>query len=129
MKSYLTIFILALTLKTGGQTAFDRSALSTATERVVSDIEQLNKVSDKIYEESPTGIKKRDILAQLSSIASKEELITLTNHPNGVVRCYSFWALSRKPAIDLLPILINHISDTADIQTLFGDEGGKQEIL
>jgi len=127
MKSYLTILILALTLKTVGQTAFDRSAFSAATEKVISNIEQLNKVSDNIYEKTEVGIKKRDILAQLLNVASKEELITLTNHPNGVVRCYSFWALSHKPNVNLLPILINHISDTANVQTLFGDEGGREK--
>ncbi len=128
MRSYLIIFISILTLKAAGQTGFDKSLLSAATEKVVSDIEQLNKVSDNIYEEAPTGIKKKDILAQLLSVASKEELITLTNHPNGVVRCYSFWALSRKPAVDLLPILINHISDSAKIQTLFGDVDGREKV-
>jgi hypothetical protein len=128
MKSYLIILCSIFTLKTSGQGGFDKSVLSAATEKVVLEIKQLYKVSDNIYEETPTGIKKKDILAQLLSVASKDELFNLTKHPSGVVRCYSFWALSRKPDVDLLPILINHLSDTANIQVLFGDEGWREKV-
>lgn len=127
MKSYLIILCSVLTFKTSAQAGFDSSALSAVTKKVVLYIEQLNKVSDNIYEETPTGLKRRDILGQLLIVASKEELISLTNHPNGAVRCYSFWALSHKPAVDLFPILINHLSDTANIQVLFGDEGWREK--
>ena len=42
------------------------------------------------------GIKPKQYenFEELKKNASKQELLTLTNHSNGVVRCYSFWALA-----------------------------------
>ena len=67
-----------------------------------------------------TRPKQFDNFAELQKSATKSELIELTNHPNGVVRCYSFWALTYDTSINLLPIAIQHIPDNENVSTMFG---------
>lgn len=105
-----------------------RAKFSTATEKVVLNIIKVNKVTDNIFQDTVADQAKRDILSQLLSVATKKELMTLTTYSNGVVRCYAFWALLQKQPIDLLPILIKHVSDTERIQTQFGDLGGREKV-
>lgn len=57
---------------------------------------------------------------RLSQIATEEELITLTDHPNAVVRGYSFQALAKKNSDQTFPILIKHLTDTATVITFSG---------
>jgi hypothetical protein len=64
--------------------------------------------------------KQFDNFTELQRKATKFELQELTNHPNGVVRCYSFWALTYDTSINLLPIIIKHIPDDENVSTMFG---------
>lgn len=65
---------------------------------------------------------------ELQKSATREELIALTNHPNGVVRCYSFWALSYNKNADLFGIVKEHLNDDELISTLFGCIGGQEKV-
>ena len=65
---------------------------------------------------------------ELQKSATREELIELTNHPNGVVRCYSFWALSYNKNADLFGIVKEHLNDDELISTLFGCIGGQEKV-
>lgn len=56
----------------------------------------------------------------LRSNATDQELIALTDDTNAVVRCYAFQALVEKNYIDVFPIVISHLSDTAKIRMLNG---------
>ncbi len=69
-----------------------------------------------------------DNFAQLEKTASQQELLTLTEHPNGVVRCYAAWALSHDSTVDLVPIVIRHIQDTATVFTQFGCIGSQERV-
>lgn len=72
--------------------------------------------------------KQWDNFEELEKIATKVELTELTNHPNGVVRCYAFWALTHKKNIDLLSIVKNHLNDTELVETQFGCIGGREMV-
>jgi hypothetical protein len=61
-----------------------------------------------------------DRYISLKEKATSEELITLTDHNNGVVRCYSFQALATRKDINIFPILIKHLTDTTIITTFQG---------
>lgn len=50
---------------------------------------------------------------KLRGTATKSELTELVNHPNAVVRCYSFWALSQYDSSNLLSCILAHSGDTA----------------
>ncbi len=67
-----------------------------------------------------TRPKQWDRYEKLKKEATNEELILLIEHKNAVVRCYSFDALAYRKGIDIFPILIKHLSDTAEVATFFG---------
>jgi hypothetical protein len=63
----------------------------------------------------------------LRSGATDKELLSLTNDTNAVVRCYAFQALTERKTADLFSVVIQHLSDTATINTLNGCLGGSQK--
>jgi hypothetical protein len=64
----------------------------------------------------------------LCSKATNEELFTLTSDTNAVVRCYAFQALAEKNYVDVFPVVIRHLSDTAIVHTLYGCLGGSEKV-
>ena len=56
----------------------------------------------------------------LYTTATEDELLELIDHPNGVVRGYSFWALAKVRSDKLEEVIENHIGDTAMISTISG---------
>ncbi len=100
--------------------------LSRATGKLVQKIIKTNQVTNNDKLDTRAG--KRDILSVLSGEATPLELMNLTDYPNGVVRCYAFWALARQPAIDLLPIVIAHLNDTEKVNVMFGDVGEREKV-
>ena len=69
-----------------------------------------------------------DNFTELQMKATKDELLELLNHPNGVVRSYSFWALSYDTSANLLPIVVKHLSDTSTVTTQFGCIGSRERV-
>jgi hypothetical protein len=57
---------------------------------------------------------------KLSEIASNKELIDLTDHSNGTVRCYAFHALCLRNDNSCFSILLNHLTDNEYVYTFFG---------
>jgi hypothetical protein len=99
---------------------FDMVKISSQTEQIVLKIEKENWLMGSAVGNAGTRPKQFDNFTDLQSIAQQNELIELTNHPNGVVRCYSFWALTYDTSVNLLPILIKHIIDDENVTTMFG---------
>jgi hypothetical protein len=69
-----------------------------------------------------------DNFTELQKTATNKELTELTNHPNGVVRCYAFWALSYDSSAILFPIVLKHLTDTTLVKTQFGCIGGREKV-
>lgn len=65
---------------------------------------------------------------QLSARATAEELVTLTSDNNAVVRCYAFQALAQRKTEDLFPIVLQHLSDTETVRTMYGCIIGSQTV-
>ncbi len=55
---------------------------------------------------------------EFSKKASLNELLELTNHPNSIVRSFSFYLLSMNDSVDLFPIIINHFNDNVPIRII-----------
>lgn len=121
MKISLTILILFTSIISRAQTTFDESSISKKTIKSVKKIEEVNQLMSSAVGYSLMRPKQWDNFEELKKNATKEELIELTNHPNGVVRSYSFWALSHKKDVDLFSIVKEHINDDEEISTMFGD--------
>lgn len=125
MKHLTIILFLIITSSLQSQNIYKSSLISKSTNDIVKKIEVINELmSSAVYYE---GVKPRqwDNFIDLQKTANKNELIELTNYPNGVVRCYAFWALSYDQSIDLFPILLKNINDYEIVKTQFGCLGGR----
>src|SRR5690606_8132332 len=128
MKILLTSFLILTTLFSVGQSAYESKSISSKTKMIVWKIKRVNKLMSAAVYYSGNRPKQWDNFEKLKKIASNEELIALTNHPNGVVRCYSFWALSHRKNVDLFSIVKNHLRDYEIIKTQFGCIQSKQMV-
>jgi hypothetical protein len=128
MKILQSIFILLISICTYAQSNYDVSKISHKTKKAVKKIVKVNELMSSAVYYSGTRPKQWDNFEELKSIASKEELIELTNHPNGVVRSYSFWALSLLKNVDLFSIVKSHLNDYELINTQFGCIGGQEMV-
>ena len=113
MKHYIIIILLIVPFLLYGQQPYNQKKISELTNEIVKEIEKTNKLI--------RDYRGNDIRNKLKEIASKEELIELINHPNGVVRCNTFWTLSHDKSVDLLSIILNHIEDDELINTIDDD--------
>ncbi|MCI9844778.1 hypothetical protein [Flavobacterium pectinovorum] len=114
--SLLAVFIFGCVKKNN----FETSKLSKKTTAIVLRIEKINILMGSAVYSSGKKPKQYENFENLKKNASIEELKALTNHANGVVRCYSFWALSNYKEADLFSIVKKHITDDTPIETLFG---------
>jgi len=128
MKTVLTILILFSTLISSGQSAYNNNLISNKTKRIVTKIKKVNELMGSAVYSTGTRPEQWDNFEELEETASKKELTELTNHPNGVVRTYSFWALSHRKVIDLFSILKNHLDDNELINTQFGCIGSQEMV-
>ncbi len=128
MKHLTTIILLILYLSSCGQKNNNQQIISNSTNKIVREIEQINELMGSAVYYEGIRPKQYDNFEKLKKVASKEELIELTNHSNGVVRCYAFWALSYDRSVDLFPIILNHINDYELVNTQFGCIGGQEKV-
>ncbi|MFB9076829.1 hypothetical protein ACFFWB_05310 [Flavobacterium procerum] len=78
--------------------------------------------------QAPRRPQQYENFEELKKKTSFEELRMLTDHPNGVVRCYAFWALAHNENVDLFSIVKTHLIDDATIETLFGCTGSVEKV-
>jgi hypothetical protein len=121
MKHLVTIIILILTFNCHGQgLRFDKTKVSGQTKQIIAKIEKENILMGSAFGYAGIRPKQYKNFIKLQRVATNSELQELTNHPNAVVRCYSFWALTYDTSINLLPIIIKHIPDEENVSTMFG---------
>lgn len=96
MRPSLILIMLMLALNGIGQT----------TQQIVSKIEKVNQLMGSAVYFEGTRPKQYDNFEALQAKATKDELMQLTDHSNGVVRCYAFWALSFDSSVKLLPVVL-----------------------
>ena len=128
MKINLILIALILSFNSFAQDNFDTSKISKRTKKVVKEISKINELMSSAVYYSGMKPKQWDNFEELKRKATKEELIELTNHPNGVVRSYAFWALSVDKSVDLFQIVKKHLNDDELINTQFGCIGGQEKV-
>lgn len=128
MKHFVTIIVLIITLNCFGQSSYDRAKISKQTQRIVAKIEKVNELMSSTVYSAGVRPPQYDNFTELQKTATQSELMELTSHSNGVVRCYAFWALSLDDSVSLLPIVIDHIGDTAMVKTQFGCIGSREKV-
>ncbi len=128
MKCLSIIAFFLITSSSIAQSNFDKSRITKATNNIVTKIVKVNELMGSAVYYEGIRPKQYDNFIQLKETANQSELIELTNHPNGVVRCYSFWALSYDNSIDLYPLILSHIGDDESVNTQFGCIGGSEKV-
>lgn len=115
LKQSFTLFILLNTV-----VACKEKPHSKIVTQLVKEI-----ATDNVLQGPAVGVAGKrpeqwDRFEALKSTASDDELLALTDDTNAVVRCYSFTALAQKNTVDLLPVVLKHLADSAVIHTFFG---------
>ncbi|KOP36319.1 hypothetical protein DBB36_20820 [Flavobacterium sp. WLB] len=125
---FFSFVILLLSVNCYAKTDYDESKISGKTNRIVKKIAKVNFLMGSAV--GPNGMmpKQFENFLELKKNASINELVTLTNYPNGVVRCYSFWALLDLKNVDLFSIAKNHLSDDTIVYTQFGCLGSDEKV-
>jgi hypothetical protein len=102
---------------------------------ISSEIRQIiNEIADEnVYKSSAVGYsgtrpEQWNRFQRIKSIASEHELIQLTNHKNTAVRSYAFKALVERKSDSTFNILLKHLYDTAQLETLQGCLGSHQTV-
>ncbi len=120
MKRFIAILTLALFVACSAQHKYNSQKISSRTKEIVEKIAADKTLKGGAVGEDGTRPEQYDSFIELQKTATKAELTELTDHPDGAVRCYAFWALSHDSTINLLPIVIKHLNDTTEVNTLFG---------
>ena len=64
------------------------------------------------------------LVEQLKETATEKELLRLCSDKSPVVRCYAFWALSKKGSKQIKSVLQKHLKDSLTLVHHDGCEGG-----
>lgn len=125
---FFSFVILLLSVSSYANNDYDESKISGKINRIVKKIAKVNFLMGSAVGASGMMPKQFENFLELKKNASINELVTLTNYPNGVVRCYSFWALLDLKNVDLFSIAKNHLSDDTIVYTQFGCVGNDEKV-
>lgn len=127
MKNIIVILLLLLTLTCKAQLKYDDSTISNKIKVIVKNISKVNVVDAEFIGIAGTKSEQYKNFEQLKTSTTKE-LLMLTNHPNGAVRCYAFWALGSRPNIDIFKIVKDHFNDNEMIEYQSGCVGHFEKV-
>lgn len=117
----MLVFVLTTFVGLGcKRQCYDPALISIATEKIVTAIAKENRLVDGAIGLGGERTEQFDRFEKLKNTASYDELILLTNHPNGVVRAYALWAISYKKDADIFSIVKKHLTDDEVIESQFG---------
>ncbi|MBI1183267.1 hypothetical protein GC194_03275 [bacterium] len=124
MKQITTLFVLALTISA----TLYAQTVRPEIKRLVDGIAEDNIVKSSAVGIAGSQSDQWNRYISLKEKATNEELIALTDHTNGAVRCYSFQALATRKNINVYSILIRHLYDTALVTIFQGCLLGSETI-
>lgn len=111
----LVLLLLWLGLHSTGCAHAQTVAFSQATARIVDQMVKVNEVHTNAIGYAGVESDQWHNFNQLAAKATTAELLQLTDHPNGVVRCYAFWALSYRDTVDHFAVVRKHLQDDAQV--------------
>lgn len=127
MKNIIVFVLFLLTFTCSAQFKYDDSVISNKTKVIVKNISKDNVVDAEFIGIAGTKSEQYNNFEQLKTSTTKE-LIMLTNHPKGAVRCYAFWALGYLPNIDTFKIVKDHLNDNEMIEYQSGCIGDFEKV-
>src|SRR5436305_7843741 len=88
---------------------------STPLSEIIKDIAKENVLMGPMVGIAGVRPRQWERYETMQSKATDKELLELTNDTNKVVRSYAFHALAERGTTDLFPIVLQHLSDTAQV--------------
>ncbi|RFP66581.1 hypothetical protein D0N36_02405 [Hymenobacter lapidiphilus] len=127
----LTRFIIFITvlLPFYSPQAQTTASHKTFVKRVTKQIAYVGLVKCILVSKSAYTPKQYLRFDSLRNRCTSAELTALLKHRSPAVRVYSFRALSEKPEVDLLPLLVEHQSDTAEYAWRCACAGGTDKVV
>jgi len=122
MKRVLLFILLLSSLLSFSQDQYSDSQISKPVLELVKQIAEENILMDSAVGGAGMRPKQYDRFEKLKNKATLKELRMLTNHPNGVVRCYAIQGLIlKKENSDIFfSIIKKHLNDDEVIETFSG---------
>lgn len=128
MKILQIILFLLMTSYLRSQNNFDETIISYQTNEAVNKIESINILMSSHVGGAGMRPEQWNNFLELKQTATDEELTALTNHSNGVVRSYAFWALLFLNNSNVIDIVKKHLNDDELIETLIGCDLSEQMV-
>jgi len=121
MKTIL-IFVLSLIVPSlsFGQSEYNENSIREVPLKYVDLLSNRDIVQDIAIGEGGMKPKQYEYFEGLRNVATDEELFELTNHPNPIVRTYSFWGLYMRKSDNVIDVMSKNINDTVWITQQFG---------
>ena len=122
MKRVLLFILLLSSLLSFSQDQYSDSQTSKPVLELVKQIAEENVLMDSAVGGAGMRPKQYDRFEKLKNKATLKELRALTNHPNGVVRCYALQGLilNKENSDTIFSIIKKHLNDDEIIETFSG---------
>jgi hypothetical protein len=124
----IILFFLAISNLAFSQDNHELNEISTKVSKIVSDIAKGDGIDSSSVGIVGVRTERYDNFTKLVELATRKELMVLTDHTNVAVRGYAFWALSFDHSIDLLPIIKKHLSDDEYVGYTVGCNANSSKI-
>jgi len=121
-------FLMRLTLILLLFLLFSCKIHSQAINEIVEEIAVYNELESQYVGFDGYHSDQYKRFERLKAELTNDQLLELTNHQNGVVRCYAFWALADRKHDNLFSVLIENLNDTVSVNKLFADIGGNTKV-
>lgn len=123
MKIKLLIIFILYSCICVAQEHYDKSSVSKKVQKLARKIEKVNVLMGSAVGYAGNRPQQYNNYEAMIAAASDKELAALTNHPNGVVRCYAFEGLCERKKEDkqfIFNILQKHINDEEGVENISG---------
>ena len=102
--------------------------LSSKTQAIISNIIETGEITGPFVGALGTKPKQWDNFIELKKNATNSELLALMEHPNPVVKCYSYDVLVKQKNEKSFEILKNSLNDSTTVYTQYGCIGDKTRV-
>jgi len=102
--------------------------LSSKIQAIISNIIEYGKVTGPYIGDPPSESIQWNNFAEFKRNVSEEELILLMEHPNPVVKCYTYDILVNQKNKNSFEILKNNLKDSTTVYTQYGCIGDETRV-
>lgn len=124
----LLILFTSCNLKKEKIDFLNEEKLSSKTQAIISDIIEYGEITGPFVGELPTKPKQWDNFIELKKNATESELLALMEHPNPVVKCYTYDILVKQKNKNSFEILKNNLKDSITVYTQYGCIGDETRV-